>query len=355
MIEIRTFDGSPAEMASFLRDVLQTEGKGKFATMLCSRELLEWQFFNNPHVERDYILAAYDGGKMVGAFLAVDGRFRSAAHGFRGSLANWLTVAPEYRAHFVGPQLVAAMLERHATRGADLIIGVAYPTGTSTSLEFWEAFAQAWPNVVSIGPRIGYWARILDPRRMARASLSSLDRLGAIMAGVLFRPLRDEAMEAIRPARPSDAAACLDLFESATCHLQFTFEWDQSRLSHQLGYGSIAQTLVATVGERVVGWINFHQLELVERELFTIAMIDHFIVAPEHTAQFGAPLLRAALFRMQQDGLCAAVAMQLPLWPKWSFVRCGFVRRRLGHRMLAIRVNRQTPHTWTRRMFLPLS
>ncbi len=354
MIEIRTYDGSSGEMITFLRDVWRPEGQGKFATPLCSHELLDWQFFKNPHAERDYVLAAYDGGKMVGAFLAVDGRFRWADHVFRGSLASWLTVAPEYRAHFVGPQLVAAMIERHASHGSDLIVGFAYPTGTGASLEFWQAFARAWPHVISIGPRIAYWARVLDPRRMARASLSWLDKLGAIATGALARPFDNERTEAVRPARPGDAPACLDLFQRTIGQLPFAFEWDQAGLAHQLSYGATAQTLVATVGDRIVGWINFHQLDLVGRELFTMAVIDHFIVAPEHTAQFATPLLRAALARMQQDGICVAVAMQLPLWPTWSFVRCGFAPRHLGHRMLAMRVNQQNPHTWTRRAFVPL-
>jgi predicted N-acetyltransferase YhbS len=354
MIEIRTFDGSSAEMATFLRGAGQPEGEHTVASLLWSREFLDWQFFDNPHVQRDYILAAYDGDRMAGAFLAIDGRFRSAERVFRGSLGSWLMVAPEYRAHFVGPQLAAAMLERHAAHGADLIVGLAYPTGTGTSLEFWEAFARACPNVVSIGPRIAYWTCILDPRRMARASPSWLDKAGAIIAGALARRLGNGAMEGIRPARPTDAAACLDLLERATRHLHFAFEWDQSRLTHQLAYGSVAQTLVATAGEQVVGWINFHRVELRQREALPMAVIDHFIVAPERAARFGAPLLRAALSRMQEEGICLATALQLPLWPKWSFLRCGFIPRHLGHRVLAMCANPQYRHAWTRRAFLLL-
>jgi predicted N-acetyltransferase YhbS len=354
MIEVRTFDGSSAELATFLRDAGQTGGEPTVARLSWSREFLDWQFFDNPHVQRDYILAAYDGSKMVGAFLAIDGRFRSADRMLRGSLGSWLTVAPEYRAHFVGPQLAAAMLERHTAHGADLMIGYAYPTATGMSLEFWQAFARAWPSVVSIGPRIAHWVRVLDARRVARASLSWLDRVGAVMLGALPSPPRNEGTEAIRPARPSDAAACLDLLEHAARHLHFAFEWDQSRLAHQLGYGSVAQTLVATAGEHVVGWINFHQVELREREPLPMAVIDHFVVAPEHAVRYGAPLLRAALSRMQQNGICVATALQLPLWPKWSFVRCGFIPRHLGHRVLAMCANPQYRHAWTRRVFLLL-
>ena len=148
MVEIRPFDGAPEEMASFLRRVWVDAGEARVLTPVWSREYLNWQFFDNPHAERDYMLAAYDRGRMVGALLAVDGRFRAGDHIFRGSWGSWLTVDPEYRIQFIAPQLVAAMCERHVAHGSRLIMGYGYPAGAGMSIEFWQAFARAWPKVV---------------------------------------------------------------------------------------------------------------------------------------------------------------------------------------------------------------
>jgi hypothetical protein len=93
MVDIRSFDGAPEELTNFLCNVWRTAGEGRIVTPLWSGEYLNWQFFDNPHVEPDYIVVAYDRDRIVGAFLAIDGRFRAGDVIFRGSWGSWLTVA----------------------------------------------------------------------------------------------------------------------------------------------------------------------------------------------------------------------------------------------------------------------
>ena len=355
MVEIRPFDGAPEEMASFLRGVWVDAGEGRVLTPLWSREYLDWQFFDNPHAERDYMLAAYDQGSLVGAFLAVDGRFRAGDRTFRGSWGSWLTVAPEYRTQFIAPQLVAAMCERHMAHGSRLIMGYGYPAAAGMSIEFWQAFARAWPNVVSIGPAIAMWVRILNVKAVSRASLSWLDIVKYGALGGLGSWSRTDATDAsIRPARAEDVPACLDLLQKATGSLAFSFVWEATRLAHQLCYGSVAQSLVATHDREVVAWINFHQLHLSGRERVPIGVIDHFVVPPPHVARYGAALLRAALARMRARGDAAAIILNLPVWPKSSVIRCRFAPLHLGYRLVALWPDPKHRHAWTKRAFLLL-
>jgi GNAT superfamily N-acetyltransferase len=355
MVEIRPFDSAPEEMAGFLRRVWLDAGQGRVLTPLWSREYLDWQFFDNPHAERDYMLAAYDRGRMVGAFLAVDGLFRAGDHTFRGSWGSWLTVAPEYRAQFLAPQLVAAMCERHVARGSWLITGYGYPSVAGMSIEFWQAFAHAWPKVVSIGPAIAMWVRVLKLKTAMRASLSWLDtvKYGAL-GGLACWPRVHGTDPSVRPARVEDVPACLDLLQDAAGSLPFAFVWEAARLAHQLCYGSVAQSLVATHEGTVVAWINFHQLHLSGRERVPIGVIDHFVVPRAHIARYGAALLRAALGRMRARGDAVATILNLPMWPKSTLIRCGFVPLHLGYRRIAVWPDPKHRHPWTKRAFLLL-
>jgi predicted N-acetyltransferase YhbS len=355
MVEIRPFDSAPEEMASFLRGVWLDAGQGRVLTPLWSREYLDWQFFDNPHAERDYMLAAYDRGRMVGAFLAVDGCFRAGHCTFRGSWGSWLTVAPEYRGQFLAPQLVAAMCERHAARGSRLITGYGYPSLAGMSIEFWRAFARAWPDVVSIGPAIAIWVRILDAKAVIRASYSWVDTVmyGAL-AGLASWSRADGTHPSVRPARPEDVPACLDMLEDAAGSLPFSFVWQAPRLAHQLCYGTVAQSLVAIHDGTVVAWINFHQLQLNGRQRVPIGVIDHFVVRPPHIMRYGAALLRAALVKMRARGDAAAIILNLPLWPRSSLIRCGFVPLHLGYRRIAVWPDPKHRYPWSKNAFLLL-
>jgi GNAT superfamily N-acetyltransferase len=344
MVEIRTFEGAPEEMAEFLRRIWTSAGGGKVPTPLWSQEFLEWQFFSNPTAERDYILAAYDGTKLVAAFMALDANFRLKGRLCRGSLCSWLTVDPEYRSQFLAVQLVSAMRDRHAAHGAELFLGFGYPTDSGMSLEFWQAFARAWPDLVNTGPRIATWLRVLEPRTVLRASFTWLDKARTGLLGSMVPQIRDLKPNAnVRMARAADAPACLQLLEHAARSLDVALVWDTPGLAHQLSYGSVAKTLVAVDEDDVAGWINFHYIDLAGPETMRVAIIDHFIAAARCRADLARHLLRGALLQMREDKASAAVAMRMPLWPEWTLFRCGFVPLHFGCRpiLVSVRPNRQ--------------
>jgi predicted N-acetyltransferase YhbS len=355
MVEIRSFDEPPDRMKTFIRSVWQTAGEGRVATPLWSGEYLDWQFFDNPLAQRDYIIAAYDGDRIAGAFLAVDGQFRTESETLRGSWGSWLTVAPEYRSQFVAPQLVAEMCDRHRKRGASLILGYGYPTGMGMSIEFWEALARAAPDVVTIGPAVPTWVRVIDFRKAMQASLSTLDTLKyGVLGGVTAWRLNPTVEPAIRPFRPADTQGCLSLVEEATQRLAFTFVWDADRLRRQLYYDSVSETLVAQNGDRLEGFINFHWLGLTGREHLRIAIIDHLILRPNSVARVGGSLLRAAMNHMDAAGAAAAIVLQCPILPRWILLRSGFVPLHLGYRLVGVRPNPAYRHKWTKDAFMLL-
>lgn len=336
MIEIRAYQGSPAELTAFIRRIWTTAFHGRILFPLWSQQELEWQFFDNPHGQPDYMLAAYDGARLIGTLLAIPAEYKANVGDFQGSCAGWFTVDPAYGNSLVGHQLIDAMRARHADRKARALLGFAFPTGQGMGLEFWQAFAQTFPTMVERPVKVRVLVRVLDARRLASSSLTLGDHLTARLLGAVTPSTAGyRGSVNVRDFRPEDLPRCLTLLEQVTKRADLRYKWSPDGLAHHLQYKRVPKTLVLESNGVVEGWITFYYVEMFGRREFMTALVDE-VVCGNLSGQDRQMLIYAALQRMAGDGAIAAIVLRLPVWPIASLIRAAFVPYDLGYYLFCI-------------------
>ena len=105
MIETRTYEGDASQIAEFAAHVWQGTYAGKMMLPLWDARYFDWQLLAERPGGRDFLVAAYDGTKLVGSLLGEKFRFRLHDQEFDATMGSWLTVDPEYRRQGVGVKL----------------------------------------------------------------------------------------------------------------------------------------------------------------------------------------------------------------------------------------------------------
>lgn len=321
MIEVRTYEGDAAEITRLTRDVWDVTYQGKMLLPLWNESYFDWQLLAPRPGGRDYLVVAYDGSELIGSFLAERFRFRLDGRDFDASMASWLTVRPEYVGWGVGRMLVREQLRRQKEHGAAFLMGFTYfGSRASRGPHFWKTF----PEQMMLG-KVGFWARPLDHRAVARWEMSRIERIGsqALRLVQSGRPApRDRT--AIRRFRPDDLPACLELAHGLLDRVDLGYVWTPERLAHQLQYRDVPRTLVLERNGRPAGFLNYYRLDFLGRCAIEAAMID--------LAAFGnlphrdrVRLLRAALADMADEGIKLALLLRLPCYPARPLLSTGFI------------------------------
>jgi GNAT superfamily N-acetyltransferase len=334
VLELRSFDGSVGELTAFFHRIWRDAFGGEVLIPLWSEEELAWSFFEGPVREPRYLVAAYDGAKLVGTLFARPARMSIGGEVCDASAASWLTVDPEYRRQFVAPRLVNELARRHEELGARCALGFAFPSKKGMSLEFWEAFAESFPARVRILRRVGFFVRILDGARFAGAAITLFDRVGSRLLGVVQSV--PSGRRAVRELRLEDVARCLALLDTRSASNDPRYVWSEETLAHQLLPRGIVRTYVAEEGGAVEGFINFRYLEMLGHAAFRVAVIDELVCGPALPSRARVALVEAALARMHADGAVFGMIPRWPSTPAMLLLRTGFVPTDLGYRLLSI-------------------
>jgi GNAT superfamily N-acetyltransferase len=321
LIEIRTYEGDAVELSRFTRDVWCQSYQGRMLIPLWEPEYLEWQLLGEKTSSRDFMVAAYDGTKLVGTDLANAFRFRVRNRELDCTLRSWFTVHPDYRHRGTALMLIHEQRRRHLDWGVPLSLGFLY-RGWSGSLGP-KFFSRRSDHVLI--RKFGFWARLLDHRAVARGDLSRLKAFGALALGMIqkrLRPLQD--MDGIRPYRMEDLPACLELAIGLLKNIELGCVWTAPHLAHQLQYRDVPRTLIIENHGCTAGFINYHRLDALGRDRIEIAMID--IAALDGLDERDSErLLQAALCHMAEEGIKIALMMRLSpnLWR--PLLASGFV------------------------------
>lgn len=336
MLEVRPYDGDASELARFIQRHWRTSYEGRVLIPLWSENELKWHFFENPYAVRDYMLGAYHAGRLVGAFFASAATFRLQNQLFEGSYGSWLTVDPSFRNSLVAPSLISEMLERHRLRGARCIFGLGFPSGAGMSLEFWEAFAKAYPNLVEISDSIGYWLRVIDSTVILRhCLLAPWERAVVRATSWQRRPRSFHSDGAIDKFRDSDVGDCLELITTAANQLELTPVWLREPLCHHLGAGC-SEALVWRAATSVGGVISYYRQDILGERPFAVGMIEELAA---RSTSHATKLLRTALKSMDDSGVSAAIATADATRPKVALLNSGFIPFGFGHRLILVRID----------------
>src|SRR5438128_177539 len=133
MTEIRTFDGNAAELAVFCERVWRGRLQGREQFPLWDEAFFEWQLLPDGGGDRDYLVAAYDCGRLVGVLLAEPFPLRLRDRVVQITTGSWLSVEREYRGRGVGLDLVDELMRRQRDRGAAFCLGFSIGGNRSAS------------------------------------------------------------------------------------------------------------------------------------------------------------------------------------------------------------------------------
>jgi GNAT superfamily N-acetyltransferase len=321
MIEIRTYEGDAVELCHFIQGVWRATYEGQMPFPLWDQRFFEWQLLAERPGGRDYLVVAYDGSMLIGSLLAEQFRFRLDGHEFDATTGSWFTVHPDYRHRGVAFKLFNEQRRRHLERGAVFLLGFLY-MGTASSLgpKFWLRF----PYTMVL-EKLGFWARVFDHQAVARWELSRRDGLAARTLGLFqSRPPVPHDSEGIRPYRPGDLPACLDLVHGLLERVDMGYVWTAQRLAHQLHYRDVPRTIIAEQAGRVAGFVNYYRLDFMGRYPIAAAIIDLVAFGTLRLREC-KKLLLATMGQMLDEGIKMALMLRLPCYPWQPLLATGFV------------------------------
>jgi hypothetical protein len=346
MIEIRTYDGEPAELAAFCTNVWKARYCGKMPIWLWTGPFFEWELFSDAPGARDFLVAAYDKGRLIGAHPEKPVQYQWRGEPIFGTAGAWFSVDPAYESQAVSMKLVLEQRRRHRERDAKFDIGyLIMGAQAAMGKEFWLRLRS-----MQVVGKLNLWTRMIDHRALSEFSFSARDRWATRVVGtVQRRPRAPRNSTGIRPYREADLADCLALVGDLSRRAEFGVVWDESALRRQLSFGTVPRTLVAEENGRVAGFLNyFRQGFLGRREILT-GLIDLVCVdalAPDRRRD----LLTAALAEMSDAGCHVAVCLGTAGLPAGLLLRTGFIPEPPDHLYVAQAMTPDAPTLKTRRV-----
>jgi len=320
MIEIRTFEGDAAELSAFTTTMWRKFYEGKMPVPLWSPQLLARELLPTADDPRDYLVAAYDGTRLVGSHPARP--LRISLHG-EEKIASWgsfLTVDPEYRRQGIAQRMNEEFWRRHRERGAVANFGYLYVrTVKSMGPKFW--LKQPERAVVR---KLGMWVRALDHGAVSRFELYRFEGWGShLMSLVQGRPKAPRDTTGIRAYRSEDFSDCQELVRERGASMDLAYLWNPEELARLLHYEDLARTVVLEEDGRVAGLVSYYRLEVLGRCPMEAGVID-LVAFGTLSARARLRLLRATLFQMAEEGLKAAMLLR-GSWYGWRpLLAAGF-------------------------------
>ncbi len=329
MIEVRPYDGTAHDLADFINSCWQERYLARDLIPVYSEGDLRWQMLGGP--DPSLHLAAYDGARLVGCFLAERLTLRVDGQTVEGSQGSGFSVHPEYAARGVATRLIGALERAHRLKGLRFFLGYVNASPTASAHRFWSAFQRTFPNRYQTLCGVGFWMRFLRPAEMAGQLDHPAEALGLKALHRLQRPPVRRQQSGARPYRASDLAACHLLLDAQTQTHRVSQLWDSGDLARQLDSPPTAQTLVhagsvpaGSAEAGVQGLCTSFSWPLKGRGRIPAEVIDLFLPGHLSAAQ-ARELLRAAVAEIASRGAWVAIAPRPDARDAATFLACGFV------------------------------
>jgi GNAT superfamily N-acetyltransferase len=321
MIEIRTFEGDASELSEFTTRVWRKSYRGRMPVPLWSPRLFQRELLPTDDDPRDYLVAAYDGTRLVGSHparavrISLHGEERSATWG------SFLTVDPDYRRQGIAQKMHAEFQKRHQDRGAAVNFGYLYIRNIkSLGPKFWLK----QPEGTMIVRKLGAWVRPLDHRAVAQFELYWFEAWGSrMLSWFQRRPKPPRSTTGIRAYRNEDLSDCLELVRDRAASVDLAYLWGPDELARLLDCQDLSRTVVLDRDGRVEGLVNYYRLEVLGRCPIEVGVIDLLAFGSLAWAD-RRRLLRAALFEMAEEGLQAAMCLRGSWYAGRELVAAGF-------------------------------
>lgn len=322
MIEVRTFDGEPGELAEFTVRVWRQTYEGRMLLILWSEDYFRRELFPEDDGCREYLIAAYDGTRLVGSHPSRPLQVRLHGREIPATWGSFISVDPDYRRRGVALQLQREWDRRHREQGACVNLGYQYVRSPEAlGPKFWLQ----QPDRIPIICRLGTWVRPLDHAAVAHFELHRLEAWGTRLLSLIQRsPQPPPDGRGIRSYRPGDLEACRALVAQAGASADLAYLWDPSMLARQLQFGSLCDTVVLEQDGVAAGLVNYSLLEVLGRSTIVVALIELLAFGSLGPVQ-RRTLLAAALARMEAAGAQAAMMLRGSHYGRRELWGAGFL------------------------------
>jgi hypothetical protein len=268
----------------------------------------------------DYLIAAYDKGKLVGTLFAEPLTVRLRGELVSAATGSWLAVPRDRTRGSIAKLMYAEMRKRQLERGAKAMLGFVYLSKQAKlGYKFWMQNTNTEPVV-----KIRWWVRIFDHRAVAQWEPSRALEWATRCLGVIQGPPRDRGtLPHIRAYAPSDFDACKRAIEKMSDPLELSVMFSDERLARQLQFKNMPRTLVAEQNGAVAGFFNYYPLLLQGKSHLRTAFIDYIAVTDLRT-DTQSDLVSMGLRRMIDDGIAMAMTPHFVGLPWQALVKNGF-------------------------------
>lgn len=316
MIEFRTFEGDAKELSTFTQHIWLKQYGGELPIPLWGADFFEWQLFDERLNARRFMVAAYDGARLVGMLPCQPVQYNLRGRVYEGSTCSWQSVDPDYRRRGISRGTLAEQYRRHMDEDMDFSIG--YPLSGSIGSRFWADGSGAGTI-----RKLGFWFRILDHHAVAKWEPMWWAGLGARALGVVQRkPPEPRGLARVRPYAATDLHACLGLLQSIEAASELSVHWTEERLRYQLEHEKLPRTVVVEQDGVAAGFVNYHLTPFSGRTKILVSTVDLIVLGtlPASTRQ---ELLRSAFRQMKDEGASLATTPCMPYIPRNDMLRAG--------------------------------
>lgn len=352
-MEIRSFDGTAEELSEFVVSTWKASYTGAVAVPNWTAEYFRWQLQMDSVDNRQHLVAAYDDSKLAGVVLYFPRRFELDGQNIAGAHASWFSVHADYRRQGIGALLKSAAMDRSREQELQFHVGYVFHGSKKTiGPRFWLNEKKNLENTgQSLGPNLGFWARALDARRVARWSVDATERLLARI-GRPFVPaptVKLNANAVVRPFQEADLSQCVELANDATRHCDLRLLWNSTTLKRQLeGFG---KCLVSVQNDSVRGFTAYHSLVFSGQCDERVGVIDMVCVSRMDRSS-AAALLDSVLTDLQRVGAIVALKLRCGDYPSFLFRRWGWFPVAAHSRTLFSWTGKRLDHSPIRRSHL---
>ncbi len=269
-IEIRTYDGDAEQLSRFVVGTWLKSYQGKMSVPDWSPKYFDWQLTGDHIQDRELLVTAWKGDRLIGTILAMPFPLWINGHQVEGAQGSWLSVDAEFRRDGVASLLSKELNRRQRERDYYGRLGYAFQgSRKSQGPKFWRS---GRTNTNFIRPMY-LWARVLNGQAVRRWTDNPIEKFAlSLLPSVVYQvPSRKQA-GIIREYEEHDLPACLELINSQAKKTELAILWTESRLQQQLHYPELAETLVIEREGEVVGFLNFHLLDLILQGRVTSAV-----------------------------------------------------------------------------------
>jgi hypothetical protein len=258
-IELRTFDGDFEALSAMAREPwLEEHGEHSFPDLY--RPALARHFFADVPDPR-FLVAAYDGAKLVAFIANLPRTYRLNGHTYQGVYSCMLVGRKGYQGAVV--YLIAESLRRNQEFGADLALMTLEKPQRSWLM--FDRYMKPQHQVVTLKTMAPLLHAVDFEKIVVSENLTWYEVAAIKLFGAHRRLFAPPPVGVVRPYRDTDLAQILALTRRYSDHDSLVRDFDQASLARHLHTEDVTSTVVYERDGTVVGFVNFTIRDMINR------------------------------------------------------------------------------------------